>query len=348
MKALFGQRKNLFLRQCATYLRYVLNDHFVLVVLVLFGFLALQYRQLLENLPSQSWLLYVILALVSLLLFLAGNVATYVEEADKIFLLSKEAEMPEIFFAANRRAFLVWASLQLVGQLILLPLYLKLKLPILLFIPLIFMLTIAKYFYFRWKLLAFMEEERVDWVLALQYESKRKSSILKFFSLFTNVKGLTSFVKRRSYLDGLLGHIKKETGFTWDYLFMRAFLRSGDYISLALRLVILSIVFFVTVRESWLSVGLASLFHYLLLFQLLPLYHAYDYQLMAELLPVGPDKRLISFKRVLRQILYLSLILQSVLGLLLLEEKQYLLVFIGIGILLNHFYLDSKAKKLID
>ena len=37
MKEVFRKRRSLFLGQCLKYLRYVLNDHFVLVLLFLYG-----------------------------------------------------------------------------------------------------------------------------------------------------------------------------------------------------------------------------------------------------------------------------------------------------------------------
>ena len=46
MKDLFLKRKQTFRKECVGYLRYVLNDHFVLFLLVLVGFLAYQYSQL--------------------------------------------------------------------------------------------------------------------------------------------------------------------------------------------------------------------------------------------------------------------------------------------------------------
>lgn len=53
MKAMFQQRRRDFLTKCSKYLRYVLNDHFVLVLMVFIGFLSLQYRQLLLNFPGK-------------------------------------------------------------------------------------------------------------------------------------------------------------------------------------------------------------------------------------------------------------------------------------------------------
>ena len=43
MKELMKKRQETFRTQCVKYSRYVLNDHFVLFMLIFIGFLAVQY-----------------------------------------------------------------------------------------------------------------------------------------------------------------------------------------------------------------------------------------------------------------------------------------------------------------
>ena len=135
---------------------------------------------------------------------------------------------------------------------------------------------------------------------------------------------------------------------TWDYLYLRAFLRSGDFWGLTLRLFGLSLLVLLTIDLAWLATGLVLLFNYLLLFQLLALYRVYDYQYLNRLYPIGQGVKINSFQRILRGILYGILGFQSILALFLLEEKIYLGILILGSILLNQFYLAIKAKKLID
>ena len=44
---LFKERRRRFRSRCAKYSRYVFNDHFVLVLLFLLGFILVQYSQFL-------------------------------------------------------------------------------------------------------------------------------------------------------------------------------------------------------------------------------------------------------------------------------------------------------------
>ena len=277
MKRIFHERRQAFLASCLKYSRYVLNDHFVLVLLVLLGFLSLQYRQLLENFPQPVWPVYLLLLAVSILLFFAGSAATYLEEPDQHFLLTKEGEILELIQQAIRRQFVLWGLVQSLGQLLFLPLYLKLGLPVWGFGLYLLVLTAGKYSLIQAKWSSYTKNGIFQWGLAIDRERKRQQSILQFFALFTRVKGITSSVKRRSYLDGLLKMVAKRSEKTWDYLYLRAFLRSGDFWGLTIRLFTLSLVALLTIDLAWLAVGLVLLFDYLLLFQLLALYGVYDY-----------------------------------------------------------------------
>lgn len=149
-------------------------------------------------------------------------------------------------------------------------------------------------------------------------------------------------------MDGFLKLVAKSSEKTWDYLYLRAFLRSGDFWGLTIRLFVLSLVAMLTIDLPWLATGLVLLFNYLLLFQLLALYGVYDYQYLNHLYPIKKTRRTKGFLRVLRGILYSVLGLQSILAIFLLEEKMYLGILVLGGFLLNQFYLAIKAKKLID
>lgn len=348
MKEIFQKRRRLFLTRCSKYLRYVLNDHFVLVLLVFLGFLMLQYRELLLHFPSNPWLVILLLLAANLLLLFAGRPASYLEEADQLFLLAKEGMVVKETKAAGNRAFLVWGIVPVGGELLLAPLYLKLGLSPLAIGFGILGLLFLKFCYHRQQVKLLLRGDSLLWEKAIAKESQRKQSILQFFALFTNVKGVTTSVKRRAYLDVILQLIKKEHAKVWDYLFLRAFFRSGDFYPLALRLLGLSLIFLVTVKEAWLTTGLTVLFDYLLLFQLLPLYKVYDYQYLSQLYPVSSKVKKQSCQRIIGFIFYGVLLIQILVALFILEEKLYVFALVGVGLILQQVYLPIKAKKLFD
>ena len=85
MKDLFLKRKQEFRKECLGYLRYVLNDHFVLFLLVLLGFLAYQYNQLLQHFPENHFPILILIGMISILLLLWGDIATLGQCTDSLF-----------------------------------------------------------------------------------------------------------------------------------------------------------------------------------------------------------------------------------------------------------------------
>ncbi|MER0124046.1 ABC transporter permease [Streptococcus sp. ZJ93] len=348
MKELFQERRLEFNQRCLKYLRYVFNDHFVLVLMVLLGFLALQYRELMEHFPANPWLVYLLLLLVTALLFFTGRIATYLESADRVFLLPKESEVLRHIQTVRLQAIILWGFVQLMGQGLLLPLYLKLGWSIGGVVIYLLCLSAGKYGWLIYHTRFVSQQGNLDWNRAIQYEIKRKQGILQFYSLFTHVKGISTDVKRRKYLDVVVQFMKQGQDRIWDFLFARGFLRSGDFFWLSLRLLALSLASLCLIQESWLAVSFTVLFDYLLLFQLLPLYHIYDYQYLSRLYPLSQQEKWISFQRVIQRILYMIFALQVVVGAIVLSNKLYLSLIVVAGVFLAHLYLGMKSKKLID
>ena len=93
MKELMKKRQQTFRTQCVKYSRYVLNDHFVLFMLIFIGFLSVQYSQFLQELPKDTSLIRWSLLIGLLLLVPIGSISTYLEKPDALFLLVKEEEV---------------------------------------------------------------------------------------------------------------------------------------------------------------------------------------------------------------------------------------------------------------
>ncbi|MGQ7373004.1 ABC transporter permease [Streptococcus suis] len=346
MKVLFQKRRHDFLERCSKYMRYVLNDHFVLVLMVFLGFLSLQYRQLLVSFPENRMPIILILLAISCLVLCSGRIATYLEEADQIFLLTREKEVLVELAAASRRSFVFWSVLQVLVQLLLLPIYLKLGLAIWVVVVYILVLLFAKYFLVKHQQASYQRQGELDWSKAIQDEQKRKQSILRFFALFTTVKGISTSVKPRKYLNRILSLVQSRQ--TWFHLYLRAFFRAGDYWGLTLRLIFLSLLSVIAIEEAWLSLGLVLVFHYLLLFQLLALYKHFDYQYLTQLYPLDKKRKMKDFQQLLRVILYGLLIVEMLVALLFVKDKIMVAALPIVCLFLHEVYLPIKLKKLID
>ena len=335
MKDLFLRRKQAFRKECVGYLRYVLNDHFVLFLLVLIGFLAYQYSQLLQNFPENHWPILLFLGIVSALLLAWGGIATYIEVPDKLFLLVAEEEVKSYLKGQIVRSLVFWTIVQTLFLLLFAPLFLAMGYGLSVFIAYVLLLGAGKYLLFRQKASKFFTETGLDWDYVIVQESKRKQVLLRFFALFTQVKGVSNSVKRRAYLDFILKTVQKVPGKIWQNLYLRSYLRNGDLFALSLRLLFLSLLAEIFIEQSWIATAVVVLFNYLMLFQLLALYRAFDYQYLTHLFPLEKGEKEKGLQEVIRGLTGFVLMVQLIVGLITLQEKLALLALLGAALVLQ-------------
>ena len=345
MKDLFLRRKQAFRKECVGYLRYVLNDHFVLFLLVLIGFLAYQYSQLLQDFPENHWPILLFLGIVSALLLAWGGIATYIEVPDKLFLLVAEEEVREHIQKQSLVSFIFWVSVQTLFLLLFAPLFLAMGYGLPVFLVYVLLLGVAKYLLFRQKASKFFTETGLDWDYVIAQESKRKQVLLRFFALFTQVKGVSNNVKRRAYLDFILNAVQKVPGKIWQNLYLRSYLRNGDLFALSLRLLFLSLLAEIFIEQSWIATAVVVLFNYLMLFQLLALYRAFDYQYLTQLFPLEKGEKEKGLQEVIRGLTGFVLMVQLIVGLITLQEKLALLALLGAALVLQILYLPYQVKR---
>ena len=345
MKDLFLKRKQAFRKECVGYLRYVLNDHFVLFLLVLIGFLAYQYSQLLQDFPENHWPILLFLGIVSALLLAWGGTATYMEGPDKLFLLVSEEEVKLYLKGQTVRSLVFWTIVQTLFLLLFAPLFLAMGYGLPVFLIYVLLLGAGKYLLFRQKASKCFTENGLDWDYVIAQESKRKQVLLRFFALFTQVKGVSNSVKRRAYLDFILKTVQKVPGKIWQNLYLRSYLRNGDLFALSLRLLLLSLLAEIFIEQSWIATAVVVLFNYLMLFQLLALYRAFDYQYLTQLFPLEKGEKEKGLQEVIRGLTGFVLMVQLIVGLITLQEKLALLALLGAGLVLQVLYLPYQVKR---
>lgn len=348
MKDLFLRRKQAFRKECVGYLRYVLNDHFVLFLLVLIGFLAYQYSQLLQDFPENHWPILLFLGIVSTLLLAWGGIATYMEAPDKLFLLVSEEEVKSHLKEQTVRSLVFWLFVQTLFLLLFAPLFLAMGYGLPVFLAYVLLLGAGKYLVFRQKASKFLTETGLDWDYVIAQESKRKQVLLRFFALFTQVKGVSNSVRRRAYLDFILKTVQKVPGKIWQNLYLRSYLRNGDLFALSLRLLLLSLLALVFIEQAWIATAVVVLFNYLLLFQLLALYHAFDYQYLTQLFPLEKGEKEKGLKQIVVGVGIAVLLLELLVGAVVFQEKIALLALVGASLVLQLFYLPYQVKRLVD
>ena len=348
MKDLFLKRKQAFRKECVGYLRYVLNDHFVLFLLVLIGFLAYQYSQLLQDFPENHWPILLFLGIVSALFLAWGGIATYMEGPDKLFLLVSEEEVKSYLKGQSSRSFVFWTIVQTLFLLLFAPLFLAMGYGLPVFLIYVLLLGAGKYLLFRQKASKFYTETGLDWDYVIAQESKRKQVLLRFFALFTQVKGVSNSVKRRAYLDFILKAVQKVPGKIWQNLYLRSYLRNGDLFALSLRLLLLSLLAVIFIEQVWIATAVVVLFNYLMLFQLLALYHAFDYQYLTQLFPLEKGEKEKGLKQIVVGVGSVVLLLELLVGAVVFQEKIALLALVGASLVLQLFYLPYQVKRLVD
>ena len=101
MIEIWKNRVRLHQKKMMRYMKYVFNDHFVLVCLFLMGALGYAYSNFLKSLTGDFIWSRPIVLVVFVLLILTGKLATLIQPADAVFLLPKEEQMKGYFKGAK-------------------------------------------------------------------------------------------------------------------------------------------------------------------------------------------------------------------------------------------------------
>ncbi|MDR9867546.1 ABC transporter permease [Lactococcus cremoris] len=338
MNEIFKKRRNLWYQQNIKYLRYVFNDHFVLFLMILLGALVVQYVNFLQVHHLNLWGKIILVVFVSLLSQVLGRLATFIEAPDKVFLLTKELEVRAYLIKCLFRSLIIPAIVS--GLLVLI------AAPLLKFNPIFLILWFLVLVGIKAGLLAyqiwrFQNSGLLDWSGLIDLEEARKTGTLRLFSLFTNVKGLKSHSHRRKYLDFLLTKTKR----TYEYLFTRSFLRSGDYLGLTIRLLILSILSMIFVKNGIVAIVMVVVFNYLLIFQLLSLQTAFDYQLLTRIYPLKKAAKTAGLRMIIFRVMMFVTIVELVLSLIFVRPFFLTLVILLVNFLLTKFYVRFRLKN---
>ncbi|MDR0921405.1 MAG: ABC transporter permease [Lactobacillales bacterium] len=402
MREFYKKRSSKHLTRMMKYMRYVFNDHFVLVCLFLLGGVGFYYSQLVKTLPENFFWGKVAALLVFIGMIQVGKLATLSENADMVFLLPKEKQMLDYlkgafyhslllpfvacfliagflmplivvstgnsftsFFAyvlllfifkwidlelklqriyQNNEAFVKkYFTINLVVAFILFALSLWVT-PFVVVLGAIWWMVLGRVLNHR------LNQEPLDWEKMVATERARMHRIYQFIALFTDVPEITSSVKRRKWLDGLLKKIQTTSKNTYFYLFSRGFLRGTEYSGLVIRLVVVGGLVLFFLKENWIAAGVALLFTYLIGFQLIPMYTQFDYMVMTRLYPVQSGNKRASVQKLVGMILIVVAIIFGIITLITLSDKIFgLFVVVGLFVeafLFNRFYLPNRLKKM--
>ncbi|MDF2903852.1 MAG: transporter permease, partial [Bacillus sp. (in: firmicutes)] len=143
------------------------------------------------------------------------------------------------------------------------------------------------------------KEMGLKWEYLIDLEEKRMTSFYRIANLFTDVPKFKDRVKRRRWLDWVLGWISFRSGNTYLFLYMRSFLRAGDYFGLFVRLTVIGAAALYLVSFGFGQILLVLLFIYLIGFQLLPLANHHQNKIWVSLYPIDNHLKEKSFLKLL-------------------------------------------------
>lgn len=122
LRGLFKKRQSIYRKKILSYLKYVLNDHFVIAMLILLGAGAFAYSDYIRTLqPGEFFPALVGMALLSLIL-VVGRIGLFLERADIIFILPKENVFKPLMNKLALRSFFIQVVPLLLVSLLIMPL----------------------------------------------------------------------------------------------------------------------------------------------------------------------------------------------------------------------------------
>lgn len=150
----------------------------------------------------------------------------------------------------------------------------------------------------------------IAWDLLIVKEQNSMQAFYRLASMFADVPHLKVRVKKRQWLTSLIGkRIPFERKMTYDYLLRITFIRSGDYLGMYLRLIVIGGLFIYFIPNLWVKLAFGLLFLYLSSFQMMALYEHHRTNIWLDIYPV-PDK---SKKAAVLKIIYQLSIVQTLL-----------------------------------
>lgn len=398
MKSIFKNRQRTNFKKNSKYLPYVFNDHFILIVIILIGYLAYLYANNLKIiLQIKPFILQVLIIFLLFFELHSFKFVTYLEKPDQNFLLPIINHINDSFVFATVYSLILPVFTFTFTAIILTPILhgINSSFNFLSILILIFGLTIlqwAIFICFQQKIYGKIKDKGFlickeiilvctlaliflpcDWLfllitltevillkcydhlkpnsilqinIAISEEEKRQSRILRLFSLFIDLPNKQIPVKRRKYLDFF-----KKFNSNLQNLFLLTFLRSGNYLGLFLRILIINYIVNFFVKDFIVAIVINFTLLYLLLFQLIPIYQQTIDNIYINIFPIAKLKWQRLFRNWLNKVGYIYILLNVIIMILVSPEHYliYLTYLIGGLILINlmtKIYFPLREKKV--
>jgi ABC-2 type transport system permease protein len=401
IKEIWRQRFSEYLKEVSRYMRYMFNDHLMIVLLIAISAGAVYYNQWLSQLPSTfpfQWVMAIILGVI----VTSSAIRSFLKEPDLVFLLPVEHRMNSYFKNGLIYSFITQGFILLLTFLALVPMYIQFtdspfyKITLVFFIMLVLkgwnmfltwrmfhlldrnstvfdygirlfynivflalLLSSAPFIYLfiliiiaiLWALAFYVmsKGKSVKWELLLKAEIKQMNRFYQLANLFVDVPHLRNEVKPRRWLDWVSSSIPLHKERLYDFLYLKTFIRSGEYLGLYVRLMVIAGMIIIGIHLTYAGLIIVPFFIYLSGLQLFAMFKQHDNKLWLDLYPVAITERRLAFLGLIFKLMIGKGLVLSVL--LLLTEGVWIAILCvaissGFSYLFVHFYLKNKLLKI--
>lgn len=199
------------------------------------------------------------------------------------------------------------------------------------------------YFFYSYQ----TKEKGLKWEFLVRQHERRMMAFYRLANMFTDVPILRNSVKRRKWLDFLGGFVSFKRENVYTYLYVKTFVRGGEYFGLFVRLTIIGAIGIYLLPSNYIQLVFVILFLFLTGFQLFPLWKHHQNKIILRLYPVEEEVKGNSFQRILLVLLCIQALLLST-AILITGDWQTALIGILAGLLFSFFfvfvYIKNKLK----
>lgn len=188
----------------------------------------------------------------------------------------------------------------------------------------------------------------LKWEAVFLMEQRRLSSFYRFIQSFADVPFIKSPVKRRRWLSGLAERMPFQKDKAYRYMYVKAFVRSGEYLGMYARLLLVGCLVMYAFPFEWLRVLVSVLFVYLTGVQLRTLWYHFDTNIWPDLYPLALSEKEYSFQFLVLRLLMLQSVLFAGAYLLLGTYMLFSLFILGAGLLLSYYLSRQKPKSRLE
>lgn len=186
----------------------------------------------------------------------------------------------------------------------------------------------------------------IAWDLLVEKDRNRMQTFYRIANMFADVPHLKNQVKSRHWLVSIVTRVPFLNKHTFDYLYRISFVRSGDYLGMYIRLIVIGGLFIVFVPNIWMKLLFALLFLYMSAFQMMTLYHHHKTVMWLDLYPVPEGVKEQSLIKLLFQLMLIQTVIFDLLFIGLQEWIGAAAVLAG-GMLFNYVFIQRYVKKKI-